>query len=214
MKNKFSIVFALIMFGAFIVWNFFSGISGLMKTETAPLGRYSEKGTLCEIDVSFAKEVYEIEHMINGIIPSGSEHFYLAITAGGDAVAPMLVKAKSSWFEENFSEDGSAVNGSVAIIGEIKKFDSSSAVKLKSLNAQLSEIGESVSTALYADTNYRTRYTLQIVMGIAALSVAAVLAVLFARIGTVSHNVKTAACIYIIIAGIFCIGLGVYLISL
>ncbi len=147
------LIIVAVIFTGWTLYSLITGITGLTRSGKSLISASSESGARCEVSIDLAIEVYEIEHRLNGLIPTGSEHFYLAAT--DDGAVPLLIKASSSWYEKNFGEDGLA-KSTVMLTGEVGKFDSDSRYKLNELNRKLSSLGESVSTEKYLNANYRT----------------------------------------------------------
>lgn len=208
-NNKFIGVILIIAAAVWAVWSIVSGAAGLAKSGSSPLSEGSSKGSLCEFKAVYAKEIYNIDHKLMVILPLGTERFYFVIGENDDPV-PILVKASRAWFDSNFNENGIAKR-EVTIKGEIRHFDSSDGYKLKEVNAELGNIDKtiSVSTVKYADTLYRTRYALKLAAGVLAVSIGAVIAVLFSLKDTSGAAAKILA-IYLIAAmlGMAALALG------
>ena len=211
MKIKLGLVILILAFVGWIVFCVVTGVSGLTKTGSKSPGIYSKKGELCEMEAYFAKEVYALEHRINGIIPAGTEHFYIIVNEDGSA-APMLVKAKPSWYSKNFDSECFA-KGEVIIKGEVREFGSESTNSLLSLNDELAAADARISTDRYLDMDYKMLYILRLLMGGLLISGTVVMTVTFARIGSVSKQAATAAVIYTIIVVLACLALGYIMIA-
>lgn len=202
MKKTVALIIVAILFAGWTFYNLITGIAGLSKSGISQLSGSADAGTRCEISsVYLAMEVYEIEHRINGLIPTGSEHFYFAVAEGG--TVPFLIKASPSWYKDNFDENGLAKD-TVTLMCEVGKFDSDSGHKLGELNQNLSELGESVSTEKYLNANYRTMYIFRIAAGASSLvAVAAVIMLL--KLGKKSGAAAKAATILLCAAALFCL---------
>lgn len=201
MKRTTALIITAVVFAGWTLYNLITGISGLAKSGISPLSGSLGNKDRCEVTVSFAAEVYEIEHRLNGIIPTGSEHFYLA--AAEDGTLPLLIKASPSWYEKNFDGDGMA-KSPVTLMCEVGRFDSDSRHKLGELTRDLSLLGESVSAEKYLNANYRTMYVFRVAAGAAAVvAVAAVIVLL--RLGVKSGGAAKAASIVLCVAGLFCL---------
>lgn len=201
MKKTISLVIVALVFSGWTLYNLITGIAGLSKSGMSQLTRSPEKGARCEVTIDLALEVFEIEHRLNGLISTGSEHFYFA--ASGDEFVPLLIKASPSWYEKNFDEEGAAKNA-ITVICEVSEFDSGSTRKLSDLNRQLSAFGGDISTAKYLNANYRTMYIFRVAAG--AMSVGAVAAVIvLLKLGVKSDGAAMAATIFLIAAVLFCL---------
>lgn len=201
MKKTISLIIVALVFAGWTLYNLITGIAGLSKSGMSQLTRSPEKGARCEVTVDIAMEVYEIEHRLNGLIPTGSEHFYFA--ASGDEFVPLLIKASPSWFEKNFDEEGLAKN-TVTVICEVGEFDSGAGHKLNELNRQLSAFGGDISTTKYLNANYRMMYIFRVAAGAASVGAVAAVFVLL-RLGVKSGGAAKAATIFLIAAVLFCL---------
>lgn len=207
MKAKFGMAVLILMAVGITVWCLASGISGLSKSQTEAPSRYSQKGDLCEFEVSYAKEVYEIEHKINGLIPFGTEHFFLVLI--DDDLAPMLVKANTSWFSDNFTEDGEPKK-TVSVTGEVVEFERDFQSSISEINMQLAPTGQSISTSSYVDAIYLTRYIMQLSIGIVLVTVCAAVIVMIMVHGR-SRAAVNALTVYCSVAVLYCVGAGLFL---
>lgn len=207
MKVKLGLVVLVLAFLGWMVWSVVTGISGLTKTETEELTRYSKEGALCELKAEYAMEVHTLKHVIFLFIPIGIDHFYIVFTE--DSVSPLLVKASPSWYEKNFDSEGKA-RGTVTIRGEVREFHSKSKTSIRSLNSKLAELGESVSNENYVDSDYRVTYILRLLTAAFLLSAAIVAVATFTRIGHISKTAATASVIYMIVAVLASIGMNLY----
>lgn len=201
MKKTFALIIVAVVFAGWTLYNLITGIAGLSKSGISQLSGSPEAGTRCEVTVDFAVKVYEIEHRLNGFIPTGSEYFYFA--ASEDGSVPLLIKASPSWYDKNFDEDGLAED-TVTLMCEVGKFDSDSRFKIGELNRDLSSLDESVSTERYLNANYRTMYILRIATGAASVGAVAAVIVLL-KLGEKSGAAAKAATIFLIAAVLFCL---------
>ena len=96
MKKTVALIITAVVFAGWTLYNLITGIARLSKSGMSQLS--AEAGARCEVSVYLAMEVYEIEHRLNGLIPTGSEHFYFA--AAEDGAIPLLIKASSSWYKK------------------------------------------------------------------------------------------------------------------
>ena len=67
-------------------------------------------------------EFYEIKHKLNGIIPTGKEHFFCGYLSDGQIV---VIRATKKWYEKNFDEETwLPKNGdAVKLEGYVRKID-------------------------------------------------------------------------------------------
>ncbi len=213
MKSKKAVtVFVLIIAAVWAVVNIVLGIKGLANTQTAALSKNSPKGSVCEFNIIFATEIYEIDHKLNGLIPLGSEHFYLAVT-DNEKTAPMLIKASPKWYEKNFTGNGTAPNG-VHIKGEVSGFKSESRSKLSEINRKLSAIDATaaVSETLYINTSYLKRHAAQLGEGVFAVAFGVLIALLLGK-PDMPQGAQRALLVFLIITGIGLLWLGLAMIA-
>lgn len=155
------VIFVLILVG-WTLYGVISGALGLTKGSYTDPTLNAEVGKLCEVEIDAAVEAYEVKHTVN-LIPTGKEHFYLCRTE--DEGIPLLVKAKTSWYNANFDEDGFAYS-TVKVTGEVMKMDSKFKTDLDKMNKQIkSKLGFSISTTAYISSNYKTQYALRLASG-------------------------------------------------
>lgn len=211
MKNKVGGIILLIIAIAWAVWSVITGVTGLAKSGSELLTASSQKGTICETKVMFAKEMYTVEHKLNLILPIGTERYYFVMSE--DSTAPMLIKASREWYDKNFGADGIAKQY-VTVKGEIREFNSRHYAKLSELNRQLQQIDKtvSVSQSVYMNSMYKTHYIMRLAMGILSLSVGAAVLILMKsfRSGNLSGGAAKFLVIWMILAvlGTIALGLG------
>lgn len=192
------------------VWSIVSGIIGLSKSDVSPLSKSSAKGSVCEFKAIYAKEIYNIDHKLMMIIPLGTERYYIAVSED-DELAPMLVKASTTWFDNNFGGDGIA-KSEVTITGEIRRFSSRSLNKLSEVNRELALADSTlrVSETLYLDVPFKLRNSLRIAVGTLSLSAGIVLAIVFKARG-ISHKALNVMLIYVSVAVISSVIMSIWL---
>lgn len=209
MKNKIMRVVLLAAAAVWAVWSVVSGVAGLAKSGSAAFSKNAEKGTVCEMKVLYAKEIYNIDHKLNVILPLGTERFFFVMGTDGKT-APLLVKASREWFEENFTELGLA-KSAVTVKGEVREFSSRNSSKLGEINAKLAQADESfsVSQSKYVNSLYKQSYIMRLIMGALAISVGVVIAVLMSS-RNLSGKAEKIMAIWIIVAvlGMLALGLG------
>lgn len=177
MKRRIEIIILMLIFGSWILWYVISGIAGLSKSEFISVSQNAKNGALCGINVNRAKEVYRVEHWPFNLISIATEHYYFVLS--GDSEVPLLIREKSSWYVENFDEDGLALRP-VAVVGEIRKYNFDVKSDIRGVISNLSALGVSVSAEKYLSGNYKTLYILRLVSGLLTAA-AAVFTVAAAR---------------------------------
>lgn len=168
MKKKVSLVIAGLFWVAATLFFIISGAAALSKGSPTALTAGVSKGRLCEINADIAIEVFEIKNSVN-FIPIGKEHYYLVASETDEDFAPLLVRAKPSWIEKRFDEDGFALAGSVKIKGVVSGINYEVKSDINELNKELSQMGVKVSGDLYMDARYREFGVLRILSGVALI---------------------------------------------
>jgi len=51
-----------------------------------------------------ATEILEVEHRINGLIPIGTDYYFLAVANEGGKMSAYIVKGPKDWAEKHFPE--------------------------------------------------------------------------------------------------------------
>lgn len=164
------------------VVNFVSGISGLVRSraELSELSAVTANGSICEVKVTFAKEMYTVKHKLNFIFPFGTERYYIVYDDSAEPVQ-MLIKASRSWFGKNFTENGLARNGSVMVKGEVCKFDSVDFKKVLEINRELSaKVDKRINVSPYGYLNSQNvkHHILKLISGAMPLMLIGALAAL------------------------------------
>lgn len=71
------------------------------------------------VTLTEAYSVLDIEHSINGIIPIGTDHYYLGYNSNTSEA--YLIKVSKSWYDKNFDADGAALSsGGITVKGIAK----------------------------------------------------------------------------------------------
>lgn len=179
-KNRVAIIIGILVLVGWTLFSIISGAIGLSKSEYTQPTTNAEIGKLCEVEVVFAVEAYEVKHTLNILIPTGKEYFYFGVSDDEKGI-PLLIKAKPSWYSANFDKDGFAY-APVTVKGEVMKMDSKFAKDMSDMNRELSALGFKISTSKYISTSYKTPYTLRLVSGFFTI-VAAVVTILMLKSG-------------------------------
>lgn len=177
-KNKVGFIILAVVFVGWTLWSLFGGIIGLTKAGYTEPTLSAEEGKLCEVNVSYAVEAYTITHTLNILIPTGKEHLYLCLSE--EECIPLLIKARDSWYNENFDSYGFAKRP-LTVTGEVKKMDSQFKKDLADINREVSELGFSISTTKYLSSTYKTKYTLELISALVNIAAAAVMIVMIKR---------------------------------
>lgn len=90
MKSKIqnaALILLLVVFAGYLLW---SGISDLTNKQ----GVYT-------VNLDECYEIFEVEHSINGLIPTGTDYYYLGFDEQGSCC---IINASKGWYAENFDE--------------------------------------------------------------------------------------------------------------
>jgi hypothetical protein len=128
MKDKLKNIFLLVLFIGFVCYLVGSGVWDLVN-----------KKDLVTIKVDQAYEILEVEQSINGLIPLGKDHYYLAgDSATGEAV---IMRAAKSWYQKNFTQEGALKSGDgLTVTALAKRCDFDVARELENRVAQVEGI--------------------------------------------------------------------------
>ena len=108
MKRKVGRVGAILFLVVFVIYLSVTAISDLTNKEDAMTVRIDQATT-----------ILEVKHAINGIIPTGTEYYFIGVTAEtGDAY---IIKGPKKWVTENFTQDCEAVNADGIVITGLRK---------------------------------------------------------------------------------------------
>lgn len=97
-KSKAGTIFAICIGVFMFAYLLITGIADLVNTKD-----------LYDVNINGCFEVLTVEHSINGIIPTGKDHYYIGFNGAGSPNA-YLIKAPASWYKKNFyAEDGDCI---------------------------------------------------------------------------------------------------------
>lgn len=140
--------FGVLIFVVAIIMCIRSGIMNLVGAGDAELFSNAPLRAHVSGEVMFATKMCEYKHTLNGLIPIGTEHYYFVIDKNGENYC--VVRAKKSWYEENFDSDGFATQG-VEITGIVTKVASGLESTFNEFNAENAELGIKISTENFVD---------------------------------------------------------------
>lgn len=127
-NQKIGNVLLVLLFVGTLFYLLVSGVSDLINKED-----------LYTITIDGAAEVLEVEHSINGLIPLGTDHYYVGIEE--ETNQAYLLKASKRWFQKNFGEDHMALNPNGLTITALAKRVSNYGTDSE-LQNRLSQLGE------------------------------------------------------------------------
>lgn len=164
--------FGFVVLAICLLFLIISGAVSLLKNGSAS-PETAGQGDVCEFTAQYAGEILEMKHSVN-FIPTGKEHYYLVVSDGG--VVRYLVRAKPSWIEKRFDSNGLAINGGVAMKGNVVRTEYEMIKEINELNVKLIQnelitAGETLSTSYYIDLRYREFGLLRIICGVGLIGI-------------------------------------------
>ena len=144
MKKKLSSVFGILVLVGLFMYFLVTAIMDL-----------TNKKDLHTINLAGAFEILEVEHAINGLIPIGTDHYYIGIEEGSyDAY---IIKASKRWFKNNFDSDYLAKDADGIQITALadKVHDGKICRELQSRTAQIEELNYPLGTEYCLNKGYK-----------------------------------------------------------
>ena len=159
MSKRFMIAVVLLIFVYILV----TGIYDLVN-----------RNDLYTINADGCVEILEVEHAVNGLIPIGKDHYYIAFDGeSGDAC---IVKASKRWYSKNFDEAGYALAPGGITITALAKDISDYRIE-RELISRASQL-EGVNFIVSPDHNLDLAYKFNAVCKLAFIATAAIVAFL------------------------------------
>lgn len=123
----------------------------------------TNKEDLHTVNIDMATEVLEVEHSINGLIPMGTDHYYIGINE--DTSEAYIIKAPKKWLDDNFGVDKmSREEGGLDITALSKSItDSETRNAISSNVSQVDGLTYPIGTN-YLDTGYKTRIVTKLIL--------------------------------------------------
>lgn len=123
----------------------------------------TDKSNLHTVRLDEAAEILEIEHSINGIIPFGTDYYYIGVD--DEKGESYLIKGGKNWLSKNFNSDYMAINSEgVVVKGLIKKIkDYDTERELQSRLSQLEGLEYPYGALGCMHTNYYLMAILKLV---------------------------------------------------
>lgn len=150
-SSKLAAVFLILLFGSLIVFWIVSGLQGLFFAEKHPMDDVFNGAVLKDryegqIKLASAR-ICSLTHKINGLIPTGTEHFFLIYAE--DMSSAVFVRADKSW-DDAFTSD---LLNSVSIDGKgiVRKMDYKVKNEMSEFVAAASQQGMQIQQEVYID---------------------------------------------------------------
>lgn len=153
MKKKLGKVLLVILFAAVLLWMPVSAVMDLMN-----------KKDLHTVRLDGAFEVLELEHSINGLIPIGTDYYYIGVEEeSGDAY---IIKASKKWLKNNFGSDHMSIAPEgVEVTALAKKVsDYKTSDELTSRASQADGLNYPLGTKYCLDIGYKMDAALKLVV--------------------------------------------------
>lgn len=145
MKSKMSKGFMIAVVLVICVYILVTGIYDLVN-----------RNDLYTINADGCVEILEVEHAVNGLIPIGKDHYYIAFD--GESGDVCIVKASKRWYRKNFDETGYALTpGGITITALAKDIsDHQIERELISRTSQIEGVNFIVSPNYSLDIAYKS----------------------------------------------------------
>lgn len=123
----------------------------------------TNKEDLHTVNIDMATEVLEIEHSINGLIPMGTDHYYIGINE--DTGEAYIIKAPKKWLKENFGVDKMARKAGGLDITALSKSitDSKTRNAISGNVSQVDGLTYPIGTN-YLDTGYKSKIVTKLIL--------------------------------------------------
>ncbi len=126
----------------------------------------TNKKDLYTVRLSQAYEVLEVEHAINGLIPIGTDHYYMGVEEETGLV--YIIKASPEWFEKNFDSNNMAVDSAGVSVTALKEKESdyktSSELHNQIAQVQAEGVRFPLGEKYYLDLEYKTLAVTKLVL--------------------------------------------------
>lgn len=168
MKKKLSNAFAILILVGIFMYLLITAILDL-----------TNKKDLHTINLAGAFEILEVEHAINGLIPIGTDHYYIGIEE--ESYDAYIIKASKRWFKNNFDSDYMAKDAGgvqiTALAGKVNSFKISR--ELQSRIAQIEELNYPLGTEYCLNMGYKVNAIMKLF--IVAFVILTIIAIAFSK---------------------------------
>ena len=200
-RSRFLTGFGVVFFAICLLFLIVTGAMSLLKNGSVSPNA-ADRGDVCEFTAFAAGKVLEMKHTLN-FIPTGKEHYYLAVSE--DGLVQFLVRAKPSWIDKHFDDSGFAEDG-VTIKGRIVRAEYEMIKEINEINIKLMQSGVitsdgALSTNYYIDARYKEFGLLRILCGVGII-VVAVLIFFGGRSGMLPNNKGVSLIVGLVALGV------------
>lgn len=149
LSNAFGILFLVFMFIYFLI---------------TPILDLANTKDLYTINLAGAFEILEVEHSINGLIPIGTEYYYIGFE--DESYDAYIIKASKKWLENNFDSDYMAKDAGgiriTALAGRVSGNKISG--ELQSRAAKIEELNYPLGTEYCLNMEYKTGAIIKLIV--------------------------------------------------
>ena len=174
MKNKILTGIAITFLGGLLAVCTYFGVRTLVRKQNPEELSVSkattlEKGKWVTFRAYYALEsAHTIKHTINGVIPTGTEYYYMIFTEDFGRI--MIIRADEKWYDRNFDSEGVAKDENGCLVtgyvrGTPGEIDRSIALYRSKLQESY-KITIALQSSLYVDTIAVKVSILQILVGV------------------------------------------------
>lgn len=178
MKKAFSNIITILACILIILFPIIKGITSLADKKN----HHTDK-------IYAASAILEIEHSINGLIPTGKDYYYIGVS--DDGKTGYIISGPKNWGKENFDTNGIAnEDGGVEIKGHVKRI-SDYKVRNEIVNSlqQLDNIDFILGADVCLDVSYKSNAVKGILAGVLVL-ISSVVGFLCLKTGLFAGNRK------------------------
>lgn len=108
MSEKFKSKLLIVFFAVFVGWLMISGVLDVVN-----------KNDVKTVDIDSATTLLEVSHTISGIIPTGTDYYYVGLSEKDNAA--YIIRGSKNWLKKNFKEDGTPQNGAAYSMSAMEK---------------------------------------------------------------------------------------------
>lgn len=174
MKEKSGKVVGILFLIVFVAYMLITGIGDLINTKDVKT-----------LHVDYAVSALDVEHSINGLIPTGTDHYFLIVDSQTNEGA--FVRASKSWYTKNFDDSGQAkTSGGIDVTALAKKPDYKIVDELVLRAGQLNGL----TFAVGPDTPLDLKYKINAVMRILVVVLGALMTVMVVMISKAGKEVS------------------------
>ena len=151
-KNKLVNIALILLCAGILIYLLVSSITDLTNTED-----------LHTTTLDGAFQILQLEHSINGLIPTGSDYYYVGIVE--DTYDVYLIKSSKGWLKKNFADDYTALNSNgVQITGLAKEVsDSQVSRELETRLSQLEDVNYPLGQLCCLELDYKFNAILKLI---------------------------------------------------